>query len=176
MSRQVEEMKELEIAAGKADRDALKEIHRELEQSLDECKERLTFKEAELKSVQEEMSQLVSDNKSFEMLYDQLKDEYQLLVGEVEKWQKLAEDRSKSEDLTNLMAKMEIREEEMSNNLSNLMQKLELKEKELSRMKSEFKKKETELKDAEKILKDRCTQLESVVTENGATIFSHEEN
>merc|ERR1719341_2890355 len=124
----------------------------------------------------EEMSQLMQDNKSFEVLYDQLKDEYQLLVDEVEKWQKLAEDRSKSEDLTNLMAKMEIREEEMSNNLSSLMQKLELKEKELARMKSEFKKKEVEMKDAEKIFKDRCTQLESVVKENGATIFSHEEN
>merc|ERR1719341_2427218 len=126
-SRQVEEMKELEIEAGKVDREALKEVHRELEQCLDDCKERLAFKEAELKGVQEEINQLVSDNKSFELLYDQLKDEYQLLVDEVEKWQKLAEDRSKSEDLTNLMAKMEIREEEMSNNLSNLMQKLELK-------------------------------------------------
>merc|ERR1719341_3034092 len=124
----------------------------------------------------EEMSQLMQDNKSFEVLYDQLKDEYQLLVDEVEKWQKLAEDRSKSEDLTNLMAKMEIREEEMSNNLSSLMQKLELKEKELARMKSEFKKKEVEMKDAEKSLKDRYTQLESVVKENDATIFSHEEN
>merc|ERR1719341_1165157 len=103
----------------------------------------------------EEMSQLMQDNKSFEVLYDQLKDEYQLLVDEVEKWQKLAEDRSKSEDLTNLMAKMEIREEEMSNNLSSLMQKLELKEKELASMKNEFKKKEVEVKDADKILKDR---------------------
>merc|ERR1719341_1265087 len=124
----------------------------------------------------EEMSQLMQDNKSFEVLYDQLKDEYQLLVDEVEKWQKLAEDRSKSEDLTNLMAKMEIREEEMSNNLSSLMQKLELKEKELARMKSEFKKKEVELKDAKQSLEDRYTQLESVVKENDATIFSHEEN
>merc|ERR1719341_3232237 len=124
----------------------------------------------------EEMSQLMQDNKSFEVLYDQLKDEYQLLVDEVEKWQKLAEDRSKSEDLTNLMAKMEIREEEMSNNLSSLMQKLELKEKELARMKSEFKKKEVEMRDAKQSLEDRYTQLESVVKENGATIFSHEEN
>merc|ERR1712192_200373 len=122
------------------------------EHSLDECKERLAFKEAELKSVQEEMSQLVSDNKSFELLYDQLKEEDQLLVDEVEKWQKLAEDRSKSEDLTNLMAKMEIREEEMANNLSSMMQKLEMKEKELSWMKSEFKKREVEVKDAEKSL------------------------
>merc|ERR1719220_3322633 len=178
-STQAEEQKELEIEAGKADRDALKEVHRELEQSLDDCKERLTFKEAELKSVQEEMSQLVRDNKSFEMLYDQLKDEYQLLVNEVEKWQKLAEDRSKSEDLTNLMAKMEIREEEMSNILSSLMQKLESKEKELARMKSEYSKKEMEMKDTEgkfEDLQERCTQLESEVKENGATIFSHEEN
>ena len=38
----------------------------------------------------------------------------------LEEWQKLAEDRSKSEDLTNLMAKMELREEEMSNNISSL--------------------------------------------------------
>merc|ERR1719239_1675779 len=145
MSRQVEELKKLEIDAGKVERKALMEIQRELEQSLDECKERLAFKEAELKSAQEEMSQLVSDNKSFELLYDQLKDEYQLLVDEVEKWQKVAEDRSKSEDLTNLMAKMEIREEEMSNNLSSLMQKLESKEKELASMKNEFTKKEVEL-------------------------------
>ena len=175
-SRHVEELKELELDAVRVDRDAVKEVQRELEQGLDECKERLSYKEAELKSVQEEMSQLMQDNKSFEVLYDQLKDEYQLLVDEVEKWQKLAEDRSKSEDLTNLMAKMEIREEEMSNNLSSLMQKLELKEKELARMKSEFKKKEVEMKDAKQSLEDRYTQLESVVKENDATIFSHEEN
>merc|ERR1712130_1054421 len=122
------------------------------------------------------MSQLVKDNKSFEVLYDQLKDEYQLLVNEVEKWQKLAEDRSKSEDLTNLMAKMELREEEMSNNISSLMQKLELKETEVARMKSELTKNANEIKEAEKILKDQCTQLESLVNENDATIFSHEEN
>ena len=175
-SKQVEELKELELDAVKVDRDAVKEVQRDLEQGLDDCKERLAFKEAELKSVQEEMIQLVKDNKSFEVLYDQLKDEYQLLVSEVEKWQKLAEDRSKSEDLTNLMAKMEIREEEMSSNLSSLMQKLEVKEKELERIKNETKKKEVELKDAEKSLKDRCAQLECAAKENEATIFSHEEN
>merc|ERR1719361_2067579 len=124
------------------------------------------------------MIQLVKDDKSFEVLYDQL-NEYQLLVSEVEKWQKLAEDRSKSEDLTNLMAKMEIREKEMSNNLNSLLKKLDLKEKELIRMKSEYSKKEMEMKDTEgkfEDLQERCTQLESEVKENGATIFSHEEN
>ena len=172
-----ERVRQLELDASKGD--VFEKEHRELELRLDDYQKKLAYKGAELESAKEEVSQLVKDNKSFEVLYDQLKDEYQLLVDEVEKWQKLAEDRRKSEDLTNLMAKMEIREEEMSNNLNSLLKKLDLKEKELARMKSEYSKKEMEMKDTEgkfEDLQERCTQLESEVKENGATIFSHEEN
>ena len=120
---------------------SLQKVRQELEQILNECKEKLNIKEAELKNVQNEANQLMKDNKTFETLYDQMKDEYQLLALEMEKWQKLAEDRSRSKDLNKLMAKMEAREEEMSNNLTCLTQKLELKEKELAMAQKDFEEK-----------------------------------
>ena len=171
-SRLVEEQKKMELGASRVEIDSLEQI-------LNECKEKLNIKEAELKNAQNEANQLMKDNKTFETLYDQMKDEYQLLVLEMEKWQKLAEDRSRSEDLTKLMAKMEAREEEMSNNLTCLTQKLELKEREMAMTQKDYEDREiVEKQYEEKVanLQERCTELENLVKSSDVTIFSHEEN
>ena len=179
-SRLVEEQMKLELDANKVEIDSLQKMRQEeLEQILNESKEKLNIKEAELKNVQNEANQLMKDNKTFETLYDHMKDEFQLLVLEMEKWQKLAEDRSRSEDLTKLMAKMKAREEEMSNNLACLAQKLELKERELVMAQEDFEEKEiAEKQNKEKVanLQERCTELENLVKSSDVTIFSHEEN
>ena len=82
-SRLVEEQKKMELGASKVEIDGLQKVRQELEQILNECKEKLNIKEAELKNVQNEANQLMKDNKTFETLYDQMKDEYQLLVLEM---------------------------------------------------------------------------------------------
>ena len=76
-SRLVEEQMKLELDANKVEIDSLQKMRQEeLEQILNESKEKLNIKEAELKNVQNEANQLMKDNKTFETLYDHMKDEY----------------------------------------------------------------------------------------------------
>ena len=68
----------------------------------------------EVPALRQQVEQLEEDNRTFEKLYEQLEEEYSLLVGEVEQWKQLAQDRRRSKDLSSLMAKMEVREGEVA--------------------------------------------------------------
>ena len=86
---------------------------------LEECLERCRVLEeqlgrGEVPAPRQQVEQLEEDNRTFEKLYEQLEEEYSLLVGEVEQWKQLAQDRRRSKDLSSLMAKMEVREGEVA--------------------------------------------------------------
>ena len=58
---------------------------------LEECLERCRVLEeqlgrGEVPAPRQQVEQLEEDNRTFEKLYEQLKEEYRLLVGEVEQW------------------------------------------------------------------------------------------
>ena len=69
---------------------------------------------SEVPALRQQVEQLEEDNRTFEKLYEQLKEEYTLLEGEVEQWKRLAQDRRRSEDLSSLMAKLEVREGDLA--------------------------------------------------------------
>ena len=144
------------------------------EEQVQEYMHRVESKEKQVQELKLEVTGLTEDVKSFELLYDKLQQEYELLQQEMEGWKELAEDkkqdqdRSRAEDLSNMMSNLEVRDKEIkrfkkeTNELETKMKnketdmakvkadlesKLAFKESEMTKVKVELVKRRTEVKE-----------------------------